>query len=990
MRVTLVHTAVPGRARLHVQGLEGNRTLERQLETGLRKLSIFREASANVWTGNLLVRYDRGARLARVIDEIEQLLLRAKTGPPERAAQNPRADDWHLMPAEQVARRFESSSAGLSAALARDRLKRCGLNVLPAIRGRSRMDILLEQFQSLPVALLTGVSVVSLLTGGIVDAIAIMSVVALNAGVGYVSESRTERTIEALSKPLDRPIPVVREGRSDFIPAASVVPGDVLELRPGVVAAADARVIDSHGLSMNEAMLTGESAPVAKSTEALQGVGVALADRANMVYRGTIVTGGSGLTVVVATGARTEIGKIQALVGEASAPETPLQRQLTGLGRRLTWITGAACGLVLLIGLLHGQRFLQTLKSAVALGVAAVPEGFPALATTTLALGIERMRRGRVLVRRLEAVETLASVRVVCLDKTGTLTCNRMSVVELSLLGETYRFEAGKLFDRNGVVAARVRAPALERLAEVVALCNETAIAQDRNGSTLSGSSTENALIELALGLGVDVREMRRRHPLVELRYRTEKRLFMTTLHEARDGRLVAVKGSPKEVLALCRTALCGAAPMPLTRELRRSIEQENDRLTADGQRVLGVAYAYIPSGDGGAYPFDLRWIGLVGMVDPLRPGVLELLKAFYRAGINPVMITGDQKGTAAAIARKLDLGNGELRIVDSGELAQFATMPDLSLVPHVFARVTPAQKLQIVRALQGAGWVVAMTGDGVNDSPALRAADIGVAMGRGGSDAAREVAEIVLENDDLISLLPALQQGRTTYGNIRKAIRYLLATNMSEILVVLGASALRLGQPLAPAQLLWINLISDVFPALALGLDPPEPGAMRAPPRDPCEEIVASQDFKTLGREAALMSAGALGAYCYGLSRYGASDRARTVCFAGLVTAQLLHALASRSRRHTAFSATLPRNRILEIVLVASFALQTAAMFLAPVRRLLRIAPIGAADALVALAAGVLPFIVNEAVKTSKSGGGASTALKGQAEGSYERSATS
>jgi Ca2+-transporting ATPase len=686
-----------------------------------------------------------------------------------------------------------------------------------------------------------------------------------------------------------------------------------------------------------------------------------------MVYCGTIVTGGSGLAVVVATGARTEIGQIQALVGAASAPETPIQRQLTSLGRQLTWMTAGACGLVVVAGLLRGYGLLRTLKNAVALGVAAVPEGFPALATTTLALGIERMRRDKVLVRRLEAVETLASVRVVCLDKTGTLTLNRMTVAEISCAGSAYRRVGGKILDRNGLRVGLSEEPQLKKLVEIVALCNETAVENNRNRMELNGSSTESALVELAIGLGVDVIDLRRRRPLVEVTYRTESRLHMLTLHEAEGGAsLAAVKGSPEEVLAMCQTALMGDdETRPLTQDMRLQIKQENARLAGAGQRVLGVAYAHISNRAlARSPPRMLSWVGLVGMDDPLRPGILDLLRAFRQAGINPVMITGDQRGTAAAIACRLDLGNGELRVVDSAELAQFETMPELSAVPHVFARVTPAQKLQIVRALQKAGLVVAMTGDGINDSPALKAADIGVAMGRGGSEAAREVAQIVLEDDNLMSLLPAIEQGRTTYTNIRKAIRFLLATNMSEILVVLGATAMNLGQPLAPPQLLWINLISDVFPALALGVDPPAPNLMNSPPHDPDADIINWRDFRLLGREAGVISAGALGAYVYGLSRYGVTNRARTICFASLITAQLLHALTSRSQRHGPFSKAMPPNHILSAVLVSSFILQSAAMFFAPIRGLLRLAPISGADALVALATGVMPFVVNECSK--------------------------
>ncbi len=959
---TVVHMAIPGRVRLRAPGLKGAEKLKRFLESALPDAALITDAQASAVTGNILVHYKPEAGLAAVLNRISALLARYKTGRVEAA--RPSAKPWHVMQAEHAMKLLRSSAAGLSAKAFQHRLRRYGENVLPSIPGRGRGEIFVEQFKSLPVALLLGAATLSLLTGGVADAVVVLSVVALNAGIGYATESHAERAIRSLARPAREPVAVLRDGKRELIPIERAVPGDLLELRPGVIVAADARIIEAQGLAINEATLTGESAPAQKTAQPLASEDAALADRANIAYRGTIVTGGSGRAVVVATGAATEIGQVQGLIGGARAPETPLQRQLSRLGRQLTFIAGGACGLVLVIGLMRGYGALATVKNAIALAVAAVPEGLPTLATTTLALGIEQMRRRHVLVRRLEAVETLACVRVACLDKTGTLTLNRMSVAEICCGGRSFRAEGPDVLDQHDVPARPEAEPELEKLAQIVALCNETATGAGGK-PMMNGSATEAALLNFAFDLGIDVAALRRRYPLEEVVYRTEGRLFMTTLHRAPDDRLfAAVKGSPESVLGLCRFLMIGGEAVPLTRELRRFIEDENARLAHAGQRVLAAAFAERAAGDMPQPPEGLIFVGLIGLADPLRPGVVELLAGLRDAGVSPVMITGDQKDTAAAIARALNLGNGELRIVDSSELPSFSATPDLAGAPHVFARVTPGQKLEIVKALQRAGLVVAMTGDGVNDSPALKAADIGVAMGHGGSEAAREVASIVLEDDNLASLAPAIEQGRTTYGNIRRAIHYLLATNMSEILLMLAAPAANLGQPLTPAQLLWINLVTDVLPALALGLEPPHEDAMRAAPMEPHEDIIAMRGFRTLSREAGLMTAGALGAYVYGLRRYGQSPRARALCFASLIAAQLLHALSCRSRAHWGLSRKLPPNRALFLVLASSFALQAIAMSFSPIRRLLGVAPLGFADLLVALAGGVAPFLVNESLK--------------------------
>jgi magnesium-transporting ATPase (P-type) len=784
--VSIVH-ALRGRLRVRVPALKGARALTRALETALAGAPSIGSASGNPATGTLLILCEGDATTTAILEAVEKALARARRTPSRSDAIPRRLSPWHLMSAREALRRLRSSLAGLSAKTFQRRLARYGENALPSLPARNRLEIFVEQFNSLPVALLIGAAALSIMTGGAADAVVVLSVVALNAGIGFVTEAQADRALRELSTPLSGTALVVREGSSAPIPIRQVAPGDILDLRPGAVVAADARVVAAQGLMINEATLTGESAPSSKSPEALAAPHVAVADRSNMVYRGTTVTGGSGLAVVVATGGDTEIGQLHSALETAQAPDTPLQKQLDRLGRQLTLLAGGACAFVFLIGLLRGYGLFATFRNAIALTVAAIPEGL-------------------------------------------------------------------------------------------------------------------------------------------------------------------------------------GGRRAPLTPQARHAVQAENDRLAGAGRRVLGVACKTLAPGasEGDGYVF----LGLVGLADPLRPGVGALLARLRAAGISPVMITGDQKATAAAIARELGFADGALRIIEPDALADGWRGENLTDIPHVFARVTPGQKLEIVRALQAAGHVVAMTGDGVNDSPALRAADIGVAMGRSGSEAAREAAHIILEDDNLDALVPAIERGRATAANIRRAIRYLLATNMSEILLMTLAPAANLGQPLTPAQLLWINLVTDVAPALALGLEPPHRDVMRAAPAEPNQNIVDAKAAASLARQGGLIAAGALGAYAYGYARFGPTPRARSICFTTIIAGQLLHALSCRSETHGFASRSLPPNRSLYAVVAGSMLLQGAAMFIPPLRRLLGLSSFAAGDLGVAIAAALAPFAANESVKLLASAG--------------------
>jgi P-type Ca2+ transporter type 2C len=982
-------STVPGRLRCKVPALYRSVRLKQQIENQLAGHEQILAVSASVLTGSVLILFERdqdpAAITALLFTLFEEAPASSDPTPSESSATLParlqrkqlrrlikhrQAQEehaWHRLEADEVLATLGSVRTGLNSQQVQERLQQYGPNLLPEVTPRSELGMFVGQFRSLPVALLGASAVVSVLTGGLADAFVILGVVMINATLGYITESQAEKTIKSLTGPVQLFALTIRAGVMQTVPAAELVTGDLLVLTPGNTVTADARLIEARRLMVDESSLTGESMPVAKQAARLAASDIPLADRGNMVYRGTLVTGGQGLAVVVATGPASEIGQIQQLAGEAQSPETPMERQLRVLGNQLVWISIGVCGGVFVVGMLRGYGALQMLKTAVSLAVAAVPEGLPTVATTTLALGLRNMRRQKVLIRHLEAVETLGSVQTICLDKTGTLTLNRMSVTTLFYDATRLAVAGGRVLHQDRELDVHSH-PGLQRLIEIAVLCNETEINGHAGVQVLNGSATENALVHMALSAGLDVLGLRARHVRISIDYRSENRLYMSTLHEFAPGkRLFAIKGSPGEVLALCGFTQLGGDTLALSDEQRQAIRDENERMAGEALRVLGIAYAIVDA-DTSAPEDGLVWLGLVGMADPVRAGVPDLIRQFHAAGIETVMITGDQSPTAQAIGRELNLSGSErLDILDSTHLESVEpeTLAALAQRVHVFARVTPSHKLRIVEALQRAGKVVAMTGDGINDGPALKAADIGIAMGRSGTDVAREVADVVLEDDNLETLIVAVSQGRTIYANIRKSVHYLLSSNISEITIMFGAIALGLGQPLNPMQLLWINLITDIFPGLGLALEAPEPDVLENPPRDPAEAIVRADDFRRILFEAGTLSVGTLAAYGYGVARYGVGPQAGTLAFMGITNAQLVHAISCRSERHSVFGAEkLPPNRTLTTAIGASLALQTATVFVPGLRTFLGLAPITLIDGAVIGAAAIAPFVVNEASK--------------------------
>ena len=875
--------------------------------------------------------------------------------PPGTAGSSP--DTAHSTPINRLLADLGSGTPidvkrGLSAAQAQARLAQGGPNEIRDITGRTTSEILLGQFKSVPVAMLGGSAALAFGTRAFADAGAIGAVLAANATLGFVTERRAEETVSSLRKLGPRQTTVLRDGVAVTINSREVVVGDVLVLKPGEPVAADARVVDGHRLATNEAALTGESLPVRKEPVATLIADTPLGERRNMVFMGTVVSGGAGLAVVVATAERAALGRIRQLAQDTEAPRTQLQQELDSLGKRLAIGAATLCAGVFALGVLRGRPLAPLLRTVVSLGVAAIPEGLPTVATSLLAAGVRSLQERQVFARRLDAIENLGAVDTVCFDKTGTLTQNRMSVASLTV--------SDKL-----IVLEDHESPATlpDAWLRVAVLCNSVERPNGDPTGPWQGSSTEIALLEFAIEQGADAARLHRSHPTLEVRHRSEHHPYMVTLHDsAKRGLLVAVKGRPDEVLARCETWFDGQRTQPLKPTQRRRLLQLNDTMAARGDRVLALAFREQPDRNFGETA-GLCWLGLVGLADPLRPDLPQMVQRFRAAGIRPLMITGDQLGTAQAVAERIGLNQGQ-PMVDAAQLPESAALiADVAEHASGFARTSPAMKLEIVRALQQRGHVVAMTGDGINDGPALKMADVGVAMGITGTDFAHAMSDLVLRDDHPAAMLQAIEQGRTAFVNIKKSVRYLVATNLSELAATTLAVAAGLPDPFDPLALLWTNIATDIWPAIALGLEPAEPGIMEQPPVSLRGGLLDRSEWGAVATDAGVMTLASLASFGYGLARYGAGPQARTLAFMTLTSSQLLYALTMRSVRPLR-SGGLQPNPMLNRAVGWSLAAQAGTVLLPFARRVLRTTPIGPLDALVVVATAVVPLLAREALK--------------------------
>jgi Ca2+-transporting ATPase len=841
--------------------------------------------------------------------------------------------NWHTLTIDEVAQRLETTPGGLSMEQAAERLAHFGANELKEKRARSPWRMLLDQFADFMIIVLIIAAIISGIVGDIEDTVAIIVIVILNAVIGFVQEYRAERAMAALKRMAEAGAHVLRDGHPKIINTSELVPGDVVLLEAGNVVPADLRIIETVRLKIDESALTGESVAVEKQTRPLAIAAAPLGDKTCLAYKGTIVTDGRARGMVVATGMNSELGKIAALLSEDGDMKTPMQKRLALFGKRLAMAALAICVLVFIVGVLRGEPLLLMFMTAISLAVAAIPEALPAVVTISLALGARKMVKQHALIRRLPAVETLGSVTFICSDKTGTLTQNKMHVTAI--------YTDGAICDPLRDVKKTEPWP---EFLHALALSNDAHL--DRHNKA-QGEPTEAALLHAAQAAGYDKTALQQEAPrLKELPFDSERKR-MTTFHGGVGDVIAYTKGSPESILPCCNRVLMAGG--------ERNVEpavllKQAEAMAADGLRVLAVAYRHWSALPASELPDELEreliFLGFVGLIDPPRGEAGEAVAQCRSAGITPVMITGDHPATARAIASQLGiLSESDGRVMTGVELAQLDQEAFEAEVEHVrvYARVDPAQKIRIVRALQDKGEVVAMTGDGVNDAPALKAANIGIAMGKGGTDVAREAAHMVLLDDNFATIVHAVRQGRRLYDNIRKFIRYAVTTNSAEIWTIFLAPFLGLPIPLLPIHILWINLVTDGLPSLALTAEPAERGIMRRPPRPPQESIFAHGMWQHMVWLGLLMAGLTLLVQAWAL--HSGSAHWQTMVFTVLTLAQLVHVMAIRSERESLFSIGLFSNRPMTLTILFTFMLQMATIYVPALNPIFKTEPLDAGE---------------------------------------------
>lgn len=899
------------------------------------------------------------------------------------------AGKWHVLSRQEVLEKLNSHPKdGLDAREAKQRFEQLGPNRLVSVTKTPPLVMFLNQFKDFMVMVLIVATIISGFLQEWADAITIMIIVVINAILGFAQEFRAEKSMEALKRLTAPEARVIRNGLETKIPAEKLVPGDIVLLETGDKVPADLRLLEAINLQVEESALTGESTPVKKQVEKMSAQEhVSLGDTHNMAYMGTVVVRGRAKGIVVATGMATEMGHIAGMMQEVGEKQTPLQRRLAHLGKVLVAFCLAICALVVLLGVYRGEPVYQMFLAGVSLAVAAIPEGLPAIVTIALAIGVQRMVKRNAIIRRLPAVETLGCATVICSDKTGTLTQNKMTVrrivtpaAEIEVSGEGYdpkgefNFIKGK--DEKG----------LDLLLKTAALCNNAVLTKGnitvggllrrltkRMDWDINGDPTEGALLVMAAKGGMwrqHIEKKERR--IAELPFDSDRKR-MSVIYREPGGKCTAyVKGAPDVVLELCTHYYQDGKLIPLNANIRQSILRQNAKMAESALRVLAFAVRDLPDKDTDyteqKVEKNLVFLGLAGMIDPPRPEALRAIYTCQRAGIKTVMITGDHQLTAQAIGRELGLLHSSDGLLTGAELDAMndKTLRQRAKNVTVYARVSPKHKLRIVRALKANGHVVAMTGDGVNDAPAVKEADIGIAMGKTGTDVTKEASSMILADDNFQTIVNAVEEGRGIYDNIRKFIRYLLSCNVGEVLVMFLAVLGGLPLPLVPIQILWVNLVTDGLPAMALGVDPADRDIMSRPPRHPQESIFAHGLGWKIIYSGTIIAFGTLLAFCLGLS-WGSEELARTMAFNTLVLFQLFYVFVCRSEHHSLLEIGLLSNPYLLVAVGISAALQLTVNYLPFLQPIFKTVPLGPLHWAVILAITLTPTLLGIVIKDLK-----------------------
>lgn len=863
----------------------------------------------------------------------------------------------HSHPADTVARELGvDHGLGLSSAEAAARLERDGPNAITSEAGYSLWRILIGQFSSIVIWLLAAAAAVAFFTENALEGSAILVVMILNAGIGFAIEWQAGRSLDALKRSTKTAARVRREGNDLVIDAEELVVGDIINLTSGDRVPADARLYESANLRADESALTGESFPVSKSMESVPKASI-LTERYSMIYLGTTIVSGRGSAIVTATGEHTEIGRVGQLLAKTKSDKTPLERKLESLGKLLVYLVLAIAAIVMLAGFLRGDDPALMFEVSISLAVAAIPEALPAMTTLILALGVLRMARQNAIVRKLSAVETLGSTTVICSDKTGTLTENRMTVQEYRLANDrVFRLDDGSDGDSP------------TRLIRVSILCNDAAIDLAKSDDPGVGDPTETALLVAARASKIDVaRERLKFEKLSEQPFDAmSRRMIVVFRDRATEKTFGTAKGAPAVILEMCNRLDAGKdGDLPLDDATRTRFLSVNEEMAGRGLRVLALAERSIDNITDDE-ELGYTFLGFAGMTDPPRPGVGEAIRLAQAAGIRVVMLTGDQALTAEVIARQLDLSSGgDIFTMHASSMvgANDAYLADAARQAHVFARVSPEDKLRIVEVLQKSGEIVSVTGDGINDAPALKRADIGIAMGMRGTEVAKEAADIILTDDNFSTIVKAIEGGRTIYANIIKFVHLMFSKNLGEVLVIFVAIVAGLPLPLLPLQILWLNLVTDVFPAFALAVEPASALTMRQRPRPPNDSLISRRFLFLISWQGVLQAAIALLVYIWALGAYGEGPHSRTMALMAIVGSQLGHMFNCRSRTRSAFNGFFS-NPYIFVAAASMVLLQIMAIYLAPLARILETTVPNAIDYAVIGASVILPIIIVEITK--------------------------